>query len=56
MARAGRRYSLAIYTYMMDRWWPATLFLALGLLALAWAVQRSEQMLSAMLTSFPARW
>jgi hypothetical protein len=38
MARAGRRYPLVVYTHMMDRWWPATLFLALALFALAWAV------------------
>lgn len=38
MARAGRRYPLIIYTRMIDRWWPATLFLAAGLFALAWAL------------------
>ena len=42
MARAGRRHSLVMYTRMMDRWWPATLFLALGLFALAWAVWSYE--------------
>jgi hypothetical protein len=40
MARAGRRYPLIIYTRMIDRWWPATLFLALALFALAWALWR----------------
>lgn len=39
MARAGRRYSLVMYTRMIDRWWPATLLLAVGLFALAWEVQ-----------------
>ncbi|HVN15156.1 MAG TPA: hypothetical protein VMT73_05395 [Anaerolineales bacterium] len=38
MPRAGRRYSLLIYTHMLDRWWPATLLLGVGLLGLAWAV------------------
>jgi hypothetical protein len=38
MARSGRRYPLVIYTRMMDRWWPATFALALGLFGLAWAV------------------
>jgi len=40
MARAGRRYSLLLYTHMLDRWWPATLALALALFGLAWAVAR----------------
>jgi len=39
VARAGHRYSLVMYTHMLDRWWPATLFLALGMFALAWAVR-----------------
>ena len=39
MARAGRRYSLVMYTRMIDRWWPATLLLAVSLFALAWEVQ-----------------
>jgi hypothetical protein len=38
MARAGHRYTLIMYTHMMNRWWPATLFLTLALFALAWAV------------------
>jgi len=39
MARPGHRYSLVMYTRMIDRWWPATLLLALGMFALAWAVR-----------------
>lgn len=39
MPRAGHRYSLLIYTHMLDRWWPATLFLGAALLGLAWAVR-----------------
>ena len=36
MAKAGKRYSLVIYTRMMDRWWPVIFFIGLALLALAW--------------------
>lgn len=36
MARAGKRYTLLLYTRMMDRWWPAVFFIGLGLIALAW--------------------
>jgi hypothetical protein len=36
MKRAGRRYSLVLYTQMMDRWWPLVLLLGLALLGLAW--------------------
>jgi hypothetical protein len=36
MKRAGRRYSLVLYTQMMDRWWPLLLLLGLTLLGLAW--------------------
>lgn len=39
MAKAGRRYSLVMYTHMINRWWPAVLTLGLGLLALAWVLQ-----------------
>jgi len=39
MARAGRRYSLLMYTRMLDRWWPALATLALGLFALAWQIR-----------------
>jgi hypothetical protein len=39
MARAGHRYSLLMYTRMMDRWWPAMLLLALGQFGLAWGVR-----------------
>ncbi|MGC8855836.1 MAG: hypothetical protein ACP5QU_03470 [Anaerolineae bacterium] len=40
MARPGRRYPLVLYTYMLNRWWPATLFLSAGLFALAWVGER----------------
>jgi hypothetical protein len=43
MAKAGHRYHLVIYTRMLDRWWPATLTLALALLATAWGVSRTPQ-------------
>ena len=38
MAKAGRRYHLVIYSHMLNRWWPATLTLALALFAVAWGV------------------
>ena len=28
MARAGRKYRLIIYEYMLNRWWPVTLLVA----------------------------
>jgi len=40
MAKAGRRYPLVIYKHMLNRWWPATLTLALALAAVAWSVSR----------------
>jgi hypothetical protein len=40
MAKAGHRYSLVIYTHMLNRWWPATLTLSLALFAVAWGVSR----------------
>jgi hypothetical protein len=43
MAKAGRRYPLVIYTRMLDRWWPATLTLALALFAVAWGVSRTPE-------------
>src|SRR5581483_1261705 len=36
MAKAGKRYSIVIYTRMMDRWWPVIFFIGLALFALAW--------------------
>ena len=36
MAKAGKRYSLLIYTRMIDRWWPAVFFLGLALIALVY--------------------
>ncbi|MCQ3937029.1 MAG: hypothetical protein DPW18_08295 [Chloroflexi bacterium] len=38
MAKGGRRYPLVIYTHMMNRWYPAILFLGIGLFGLAWAL------------------
>ncbi len=38
-ARAGRRYSLVVYTMMINRWWPAIFALGLALLGLAWGVR-----------------
>jgi hypothetical protein len=38
MAKAGRRYTLVMYTHMINRWWPPVLALGLALLALAWIV------------------
>ena len=40
MSRGGRRYPLLIYTHMLNRWWPATLTLAIGLFAMAWGFFR----------------
>ena len=40
MAKTGRRYHLVIYSHMLNRWWPATLALALALFAVAWGVSR----------------
>jgi hypothetical protein len=38
MAKGGRRYALVVYTYMINRWWPAIVVLGLGLLGLSWAL------------------
>ncbi len=38
MAKAGHRFPLLVYRAMINRWWPATLFLSLALLLLAWPV------------------
>lgn len=43
MAKAGRRYPLVIYTRMMNRWWPATLLLSVGLFLLGWGVARMPE-------------
>ncbi len=40
MPKTGRRYPLVIYQRMMDRWWPATLLLSLGLFSLGWGMSR----------------
>lgn len=39
-SRGGRRYSLVIYTAMINRWWPAILMLGLAMLGLAWGVRQ----------------
>ena len=38
MARGGRRYKLIVYEHMLNRWWPATLAIALGMGVLAYSV------------------
>lgn len=38
MAKAGRRYHLVLYSYMLNRWWHATLALAIALIGVAWGV------------------
>ncbi|MFO3797325.1 MAG: hypothetical protein ACK8QZ_08590 [Anaerolineales bacterium] len=50
MKTIGNRYPLLIYVRMMDRWWPATLLLALALFGLAWGVSRGP------LQGQPWRW
>lgn len=44
-AKGGRRYSLVVYTRMMNRWYPAMLLLGFSLLGLAWGIyaQGAEQ-------------
>ncbi|MGA7193070.1 MAG: hypothetical protein WBW94_05500 [Anaerolineales bacterium] len=44
MAKAGKRYPLVIYTHMIDRWWPAILFLGLALASLAWPLYQNPFM------------
>jgi hypothetical protein len=36
-SRIGKRYSLLIYTHMINRWWPAVFTLGLATCGLAWA-------------------
>lgn len=43
MAKAGRRYHLVLYSHMLNRWWPAMLFLSLALFAVAWGVSRTPE-------------
>lgn len=38
MSKGGRRYPLVVYTHMMNRWYPAILFLGLALLGMALAL------------------
>jgi len=38
MAKGSRRYSLVVYTHMLNRWWPAIFTLGLALLGLSWGV------------------
>src|SRR3990172_5353126 len=40
MAKAGSRYSLVMYTHMINRWWPAVLATGFALLGLAWVLER----------------
>lgn len=37
MARAGRKYPLVVYRHILNRWWPALLFMGLGMFALAYS-------------------
>jgi hypothetical protein len=39
MAKGGRRYPLAVYTRMMNRWWPAVFSIGVALLVVAWLIQ-----------------
>jgi hypothetical protein len=43
MAKAGNRYTLILYTHMLNRWWPALLALSLALFALAFGVSRTPE-------------
>jgi hypothetical protein len=52
MSKAGKRYPLAIYTRMLDRWWPPLFFMGLALMAVAWPFYQD---LYGRLTS-PWRW
>ncbi len=36
--KGGRRYSLVVYTHMINRWWTAIFTIGLALLGLSWAV------------------
>ena len=40
MAKAGSRYSLVMYTHMINRWWPPVLAIGFALLGLAWVLER----------------
>jgi len=44
MAKVGKRYPLVMYTHMIDRWWPAVLFLGLALASLAWPLYQDPFM------------
>jgi len=39
MAKGGRRYPLLIYREMINRWWPETFWLGVGLCGLAWLLR-----------------
>lgn len=43
MPNAGRRYPLVMYTHMLNRWWPALLFLSAALFGLAFGVSRTPE-------------
>ena len=36
MARAGRKYPLIVYRHILNRWWPAMLFMGLAMFGLAY--------------------
>lgn len=38
MSKGGHRYSLVVYTHMINRWWPAIFTIGLALLGLSWAI------------------
>lgn len=42
MAKRGRRYPLILYTYIINRWWPAIFTLGFFMLLLAWGVYSWE--------------
>lgn len=39
MVKGGRRYTLVVYTHMMNRWWSPVFALGLALLGLAWVLR-----------------
>lgn len=38
MSKGGHRYSLVVYTLMINRWWPAIFTIGLALLGLSWSI------------------
>jgi hypothetical protein len=39
MAKGGRRYTLVVYTHMMNRWWGPVFALGLALIGLGWVLR-----------------